>query len=362
MIHQWIISAFFRSNSGPFGGDFMESVIVNCLAQKSAPSARATPTEWEILYKRYHTSKAARCEPNTLKAVGWYLLPLIREMQEQGVTLREFSDYHMEERMARRKQSGISNNTLRSEIMLANAMFELGVKLKMVPLNPLKDYQMPPKVKPHVPTPTPMRLRKLLKTVHDMRMVSKNPNAAFLTPEKNRFLWRRDTAIIVLDARTGMRPAEPFRLLMEDYQPDAGRVVIRTAKDREPRFIPIYEDVIAAIEARLKVRPKNTGSNFLFLSDRGTQMTVMAWSRVFKVYSTEAGMPEITPRALRHYGLTAMAEVNLLAASKAAGHSSLATTKGYLHNDFEHTRAALESVGKIDLSEIEDKRHTERII
>ena len=159
-----------------------------------------------------------------------------------------------------------------------------------------------------------------------------------------------------------MRPCEPFKLLMEDYQPEAGRVVIRTAKDREPRFVPIYDDVILAVDSWLKVRPKNAASNYLFVSDRGSQMTVAAWSRMFKTYATEAGMPEITPRALRHYGLTAMAEVNLLATSKAAGHSSLATTKGYLHNDFEHTRQALEAVGRIDLSEIEDKRHKERIV
>ena len=327
-----------------------------------AKSALPETTAWAALYKRFYTYKAARCEAVTLKSVGWYLLPLICDMEAQGVTAQDFSDFHMEERMARRKQRGINNNTLRSEIMLASSMFEIGVKAKLISSNPLKGYQMPAKVKPCIPTPTPPKLRKLLKTVHDMRLVSKNPNAAFLTPEKNRFLWRRDTAIIVLDARTGMRACEPFKLLMEDYQPEAGRVVIRTAKDREPRFVPIYEDVILAVDAWLKVRPKNASSNYLFVSDRGSQMTVAAWSRLFKVYSREAGMPEITPRALRHYGLTAMAEVNLLAASKAAGHSSLATTKGYLHNDFEHTRAALEAVGQIDLTEIEDKRHKARII
>ena len=171
---------------------------------------------WAVLFKRFCTFKAARCEKVTLKSVDWYLLPLIRDMEAQGVTLQEFSDFHMEERMARRKQQGINNNTLRSEIMLANSMFEIGVKARLILVNPLKGYQMPPKVKPHLPTPTPPRLKKLLKTAHDMRMPSRNPNAVFLTPEKNRFLWRRDTAIIVLGARTGMRPCELFKLTVED--------------------------------------------------------------------------------------------------------------------------------------------------
>ncbi len=317
---------------------------------------------WTPIYKRFYTYKAARCEAVTLKSVSWYLLPLIRDMEAQGVTAQEFSDLHMEERMARRKQAGINNNTLRAEIMLANSMFVIAVKAKLVAANPLADYKMPPKIKPHIPCPTPTKLKKLLNTVHDIRLVSKNPNAAFLTPEKNRFLWRRDTAIIMMAARTGTRPCEPFNLLLDDYQPEAGRIVIRTAKDREPRYAPIYADVVYAVDSYLKVRPKNSPSNYLFVSDRGSKMTVCDWSRLFKKYATEAGMPDITPRALRHYGLTAMAQVNLLAASKAAGHSSLATTKGYLHNDFEHTRAALEAVGQIDMSEFETKRSTERII
>jgi len=362
MIRKGSSALFSFEVFGPAEAAWEEIVTVHCLQSDPKTDAKAPPSAWAALYKRFWTYKAARCEAVTMKSVGWYLLPLIKDMEERGVALAEFSDFHMEERMARRKQAGINNNTLRSEIMLANSMFEIGVKARLLPANPLAGYKMPPEVKPHIPTPTPTRLRKLLKTIHDMRMPSRYANAAFLTPEKNRFLWRRDTAITVLDARTGMRPCEPFRLLVEDYQPEAGRVVIRAAKDREPRFVPIYDDVIAAVDAWLKVRPKNAGSNFLFVSDRGMQMTVASWSRMFKTYATEAGMPEITPRALRHYGLTAMAEVNLLAASKAAGHSSLATTKGYLHNDFEHTRAALAAVGRIDLSEIEDKRHKERII
>ena len=66
-----------------------------------------------------------------MKTVDWYLLPLIREMEKAGVTLQEFTDIHMEERIGRRKQGGI-NNTLRSEIMMANSMFAGGIRAKML--------------------------------------------------------------------------------------------------------------------------------------------------------------------------------------------------------------------------------------
>ena len=130
--------------------------------------------------------------------------------------------------------------------------------------NPLIAYEMPPKVRAYVPTPTLTSLKTLLKTVHDLRRSSKVAGAAYLSREKNAFLHRRDTAIIVFAARTGEQPGEIFRTALSDYQPDEGRVAIRVAKDREPRFVPIYGDVIAVINDWLKVRPKDCPSDYLF--------------------------------------------------------------------------------------------------
>jgi len=150
------------------------------------------------LFDRFYIYKASRCEASSLKTVGWYLLPVIKDMEAKGVTLQSFNAGHYEERVALRRQSGISNNTCRYECMMLTAMLRLGVREKYLKKNPLAVHEMPPKVKPFVPCPTPLRVRALLKTVHDMRRPSINKGAAHLTREKNTFLWRRDAAIIVL--------------------------------------------------------------------------------------------------------------------------------------------------------------------
>ncbi len=331
-------------------------------AAENFVAAKPGQRSWNELFVRFHNHKASRCEASTLKQVEWNLLPVIAEMEQQGITLQDFTAADLEARIARRKRGGIKNSTSRTECMLMNAMLTLGVKEKFLKKNPLIAYEMPPKVRAYVPTPTLTSLKVLLKTVHDLRRPSKAAGAAYLSREKNAFLHRRDTAIIVFAARTGERPGEIFRTALSDYQPGEGRVAIRVAKDREPRFVPIYGDVIAVINDWLKVRPKDCPSDYLFVSDRGLQMSVNTWAKEFKKYAVAAGMAEITPRSLRHFGLTLMAETNLLAAAAAAGHSSLSTTRGYLHNNFAHTRAALAKVAHLDMTGLEDGRRKKRII
>lgn len=323
---------------------------------------RTAAEAWDATYKRFYTSKASRCTAAALKQVEWGLVPLIREQVELSVTPQQFKAENLEIRNGARLRAGICNNTVRQEHMLLNGMYRVGIKAKIVKHNPAKDVPMPPKVQGFVQTPTPQTLPHLLKTVHDEHRSSKNPGTVVLGRAKNLWLWRRDTAIIVLAARTAIRFAEILRLVLSDYQPDVGRIAIRIAKDREPRYVPIYADVIKVINDWLKERPKDALCDNIFLSDRYLPMIVNTWSKEFRRYAVKAGMPGVTPRSLRHYAITEMAKKNLLAGAAVAGHSSLATTRGYLHNNFEHTQAVLAEVAHIDLNKIGDQRSTKRRI
>ena len=316
---------------------------------------------WWHAFLRYRASKASRCVASSVKSVDWYCFPVIVQAVRNGVSIDKYRASDFEDRQAARKQAGIRNNTLRKEAMTVKAMLATGVHERLIKRNPLANYIMAPKVKPFVATPTPTTFPGLLRAVLDHYRPAKNPGAANISKTKGTFLRNRDVAIIVLLARGAMRPCEVFALRLSDYQPTEGRVVVRIAKDREPRYVPIYHDVTSVIDAYLKVRPA-ADTDFLFVNDRGGQIKVDWWSKHFKSFATAAGMPDVTPRALRHYGLTQNSMVNLLAASKAAGHSSLATTKGYLHNQWEDTRAALAAVPHIDMSAIQGERSRKRII
>ena len=323
---------------------------------------RQAALEWDKCFKRFYLSKSSRLTPAALRQVEWALVPHLREMIEQGVIPSAYTDEHIELRNSQRLGKGISNTTIRQDHMMLNAMFKVCLRSKLVKRNPVEGVKMPPKVKAYIDSPTRPGLITLLKAVHDQHRPSKNSGCVVLGQIKNVYLWRRDTAIIALAARTGMRPAEIFRLVMADYQPDEGRIAVRLAKDNEYRFVPIYADVMNVMSMWFKERPKNSGTDYIFLTDRFLQMRVNSWSKEFKKYAIAADMPAVTPRTLRHFAINEMAEENLLAASAAAGHSTLSTTKKYLHNNFSHTKKALANVACLEVSGIGDGRRTKRQI
>ena len=313
---------------------------------------------WWKAMERFRTNKAARCEAAAVKVSQWNLMPVVRDAVAQGLALADYREAHFESRQARRKEAGIANTTLRREAFETDNFFGIAVRERLIKRNPLAAYKMAPKVKSYVHYPTQTGFTDLLRAPRDHY---RTPGMAHLTKRKIDFLHARDVAIIALMGRAAMRPSEVFNLLVSDYQPSEGRVIIRTAKDREPRYVPIYGDVIQVTDAYKKVRLA-ADTNFLFVSDRGEKIKTDWWSKHFKVFAVAAGIPDVTPRALRHYGLTAMANTNLLAAASAAGHSSLTTTKGYLHNNWEDTKAALAAVPHADISAAQDGRSSKRKI
>lgn len=335
-----------------------------CSKDKLLSVQGATPLlvdPWWTAMSRYRTSKAARCEPAAVKVTEWYCLPVIIEAITMGVSLSAYRLTHFESRLARRKEAGLSNSTLRRESFEMDGLFGVAVRERIIKRNPLADHKPPPKVKVYVSCPTPPQFNALLAApkVHYREAVT--PGMAHLSKRKIDFLRSRDVAIIAMMGRAGMRPAEVFNLFLSDYQPYENRVIIREAKDNEWRYGPIYADVIAVVNAYLKLRP-TSDSNLLFVSDRGDKIKIDWWSKHFKMFATIAGRPDVTPRGLRHFGITKNANVNLLAASAAAGHTSLETTKGYLHNNWEDTKEALAAVPHADVRAAKDGRSNIRVI
>ena len=333
-------------------------------ALMALPEARAEVVDgWWAVYSGYRRNKATRCVESTVNSVEWYCWPVVEEAVGDGVAVADYCASHFESRQARRKQAGINNNTLRKEAMTCKAMFDHGVRDRLIKRNPLRVYRMAAKIKPHVPCPTPDQFETLLFAVRDHYRPSVNPGAINIRRRKATALAARDFAMVMTAGRCALRTCELMNLRTSDYLPREGCLVIRTAKDNEPRWVPIYADVIQAINAWLDVR-WDCDTDHMFVSDRGKEIKVDWWSKHFKSFATAAELPEMTPRSLRHYGLTEMAKRNLLAASAAAGHSQLATTKNYLHGDWQHTRDALATVPQIDMTKFEVKngRKSKRMI
>jgi site-specific recombinase XerD len=143
----------------------------------------------------------------------------------------------------------------------------------------------------------------------------------YLSPDELRKLLevaaksKRNTAMILLSYRHGLRASEVCGLTLEDVDEANGRLIVTARKTRRKNGQRFYESFmpkdsfgvsdLAAIHSWLKERAMKPGadsSNALFLSREGGGILAHSWSLAFKLMAREAGLPEekTHPHTLRH--------------------------------------------------------------
>lgn len=100
--------------------------------------------------------------------------------------------------------------------------------------------------------------------------------------------------------QAGLRIGEVASLTVGDIHVSdrKGSVEIRQGKGSKYRLVPLNSDIRKAVLKYLDVRP-NVGEA-LFASQKGGGLTSNAIWKVVKKYGEAAGIPEVTPHALRH--------------------------------------------------------------
>jgi site-specific recombinase XerC len=113
---------------------------------------------------------------------------------------------------------------------------------------------------------------------------------------------RRDEAIIRLMFETGIRIGETVTLQVGDVDLPAGRVTVRRGKGGRGRVIPIGATTSAVLEAYLSLRADHraSGSQELWLGERGTSLGYDGLSRALRRRATLAGIAGFHPHKLRH--------------------------------------------------------------
>jgi integrase/recombinase XerC len=151
----------------------------------------------------------------------------------------------------------------------------------------------------------------------------------------------RDAAIIELLLQTGIRLSELANITVKDVQlptkitkdPDhVGSVLICKGKGRKDRLITLNYKACRALKAYLQVRPRETGSEQLFLSKFRKPMSHRGIEWVVKKHLEEAGIERAHVHSLRHtFGTHAVKKGwNLRAVQEMMGHKDLATTSLYV--------------------------------
>ena len=158
----------------------------------------------------------------------------------------------------------------------------------------------------------------------------------------------RDVALLELLVNTGLRAGEVAQLVVEDIALSArkGKVTVRSGKGAKYRQVPLNADARRALNEYLTVRPE-TGSEALFVGQRGNGLTPSAIWRLVKQYGQHAGL-DISPHTLRHTFGTRLVRrkgVDLVTVAAMMGHESLDTTAIYTQPTEEDMAEAVDKLG-----------------
>lgn len=155
-------------------------------------------------------------------------------------------------------------------------------------------------------------------------------------PPAERWQGVRDRAVFETLYSTGMRVSELVGLNHDDLDEISAAVLVR-GKGKRERLCPIGATALAAIARYLRQRPKRltlTTPQAIFVSQKGTRLTVRQVDRLMQRYARQVGLPApISPHGLRHSFATHLLDrgADLRSVQELLGHQSLSTTQIYTH-------------------------------
>ena len=135
----------------------------------------------------------------------------------------------------------------------------------------------------------------------------------------------RDSTMILVAYRHGLRASELCDLQWHQVELDAGRMHVRRAKNGTSSVHPIRGDEIRALR---RLRRENPTSH-VFVTERGGPFTTVGFHHLIKRLGEVAGMPfKVHPHMLRHACGFALAN---------AGHDTRALQHYLGHKNIQHT-------------------------
>ena len=153
---------------------------------------------------------------------------------------------------------------------------------------------------------------------------------------KNRF-DKRNRAIILLLAKTGMRNKEICNLKLLDIDWQRKEITIQNSKHNKTRIIPVDDEMLTgrtypSLKNYIKYWRMNTSKHYIFTTKNG-RMTPNYLRNIIRNTARKTGISWIHPHSFRHYAATNLlrAGVNIRVVQAILGHSSIRTTGGYLH-------------------------------
>lgn len=143
----------------------------------------------------------------------------------------------------------------------------------------------------------------------------------------------RNYCIIRVFIGTGIRRTTLINLKLEDILWEERLIRLTITKARKTQYVPLTVSVAKAIKDWLKYRP-NSDTNYLFLTEQGTQLQADNLTNSIYDYCKKRGCKITSIHAFRHYFSQSYIESgrNIYHLSKMLGHSNISVTENYLRS------------------------------
>ena len=234
--------------------------------------------------------------------------------------------------------SKISNRTINRKVSSLNSYYKFLLKTKSIEINPLVKHKA-------------LKVSKKIQIPFSETEV----NSVLNNIDTNTFEGLRDKLIVELFYSTGIRRIELVQLQLKDIDLSQGLIKVLGKRNKE-RFIPLLPTVMDTIQAYLSKRLKLvtiTNPSVLFLTKKGTKVYEMLVYRVITSYFDNISTKvKKSPHILRHSFATHLLNngADLNAVKDLLGHSSLAATQVYTHNNVSELKKAYEKSHPRNLS------------
>lgn len=271
---------------------------------------------------------------NTIKSYHQDLVQFGEYLNSEKLVLDQVDHIVILSWLNQLRDLGKSNSSVIRMVTTLRNFFGYLEREKVVAHNPMNDVR-PPKKAEHLPAVLSIEeIDRLLQA-----------------PIEDTPLGLRNRTLLEVMYATGLRVSELVNLKMSDLHLQLGLIQTLGKGDKE-RIIPIGEIAIDWLtryfnESRI-VLLKDKESPYVFLNDRGNQISRQGIWKIIKKLVTTAGITkDVSPHTLRHSFATHILEngADLRIVQELLGHADISTTQIYTH------------ISKKRLSEVYDEYH-----
>ncbi len=232
---------------------------------------------------------------------------------------------HIRSWLAALKEAEMSERTLQRKISAVKSLFKYLLRLGVVSQNPTREVSVPK---------APKRLPVFLEEQQTEQMSS--------TAYPDGFEGGTERLIIELLYQTGMRRAELVGLKESDVEFSRQQIRVLGKRNKE-RLIPVGKELLIDLRQYMDEKRKvfNQPSSFLLCVQSGKPVYPQYVYRVVQKYLKDiTTLNKKSPHVLRHTFATQLSNkgAELNAIKELLGHSSLAATQIYTHNNIDRLK------------------------